>query len=120
MTENDFPDKRYYSIGEVAEIFDVSKSLIRFWENEFDHLRPHKNSKGERRFTKKNLEQLQLIYHLVREKGFTLDGAKQEIEVRKKYHEERQETLEKLGEIRDFLTSLKDNLTTNPPATKPD
>ena len=108
MAENLYPDKRYYTIGEVAEIFDVSKSLIRFWENEFDHLRPHKNSKGERRFTKKNLEELQLIYHLVREKGFTLEGAKQEIEVRKKYHEKRQEVLEKLEEIRDFLVALRD------------
>ena len=59
--------KRYYTIGEVAELFEVSRSLIRFWENEFDILRPHKNSKGDRRFTPQNLEQLQLIYQLVRE-----------------------------------------------------
>jgi len=56
--------KRYYSISEVAEMFDVSKSLIRFWESEFEILKPHKNSKGDRRFTQQNLEQLQTIYHL--------------------------------------------------------
>lgn len=110
MIENLDPDKRYYTISEVAELFDVSKSLIRFWENEFDHLRPHKNSKGERRFTQKNIEQLQLIYHLVREKGFTLAGAKQEIQEKKKYHENRQEVMERLERIRDFLGELRDGM----------
>ena len=116
MIENLDPNKRYYTIGEVAELFDVSKSLIRFWENEFDHLRPHKNSKGERRFTQKNLEQLQLIYHLVREKGFTLAGAKQEIQEKKKYHENRQEVMERLERIRDFLTGLRDGLEAGGPS----
>ena len=58
--------KLYYSIGEVADMFDVSTSLIRYWENEFDALRPHKNSKGDRRFTKDNIEQLNEIYHLLK------------------------------------------------------
>ena len=71
--------KLYYTIGEVADMFGVSTSLIRFWESEFQFLKPHKNSKGDRRFTKQNIEQVQLIYHLVKEKGFTLDGAKKEI-----------------------------------------
>ena len=62
------PLKRYYSIGEVAEMFDVSKSLIRFWESEFSLLRPHKNSKGDRRFTPQNIEQMRLIYQLVKER----------------------------------------------------
>ena len=107
MAENLDPNKRYYTISEVAEHFDVSKSLIRFWENEFDHLRPHKNSKGERRFTQKNIEQLQLIYHLVREKGFTLNGAKQEILKSKKYHEKRQEVMNKMIKIRAFLVEMQ-------------
>jgi len=107
MAENLDPNKRYYTISEVAEHFDVSKSLIRFWENEFDHLRPHKNSKGERRFTQKNIEQLQLIYHLVREKGFTLNGAKQEILESKKYHQKRQEVMNKMKKIRAFLVEMQ-------------
>ena len=80
--------KRYYSIGEVAEQFDVSKSLIRFWETEFTHLRPYKNSKGDRRFTKQNIEQVREIFHLVKERGFTLNGAKRELKVLKKQQKE--------------------------------
>lgn len=68
--------KRYYTIGEVAEMFGVSKSLIRYWETEFDFLKPHKNSKGDRRFTVQNIEQFGQIYQLVKEQGFTLDGAR--------------------------------------------
>ena len=83
------PDKRYYTIGEVAELFDVSKSLIRFWENEFDSLKPHKNSKGDRRFTPKNIEQFAVIYDLVKERGFTLDGAKLELKRRREYEKEK-------------------------------
>ena len=71
--------KLYYSIGEIAEMFSVSKSLIRFWETEFDLLKPHKNSKGDRRFTQQNIDQFRTIYHLVKERGFTLEGAKREI-----------------------------------------
>ena len=102
--------KRYYTIGEVSEIFDVSKSLIRFWENEFSFLRPHKNSKGDRRFTRENLEQLQVIYQLVKEKGFTLDGAKKEIRRQSTYLKEKEEQLERLREIRQFLSELRDEL----------
>ena len=75
MNDNDIT-KLYYSIGEISVMFNVSKSLIRFWEAEFDLLKPHKNSKGDRRFTKQNIEQFRTIYHLVKERGFTLDGAK--------------------------------------------
>jgi DNA-binding transcriptional MerR regulator len=71
--------KRYYTIGEVAEMFGVTHSLIRYWESEFDFLKPHKNSKGDRRFTVQNIEQFAQIYHLVKEKGFTLDGARKEL-----------------------------------------
>ena len=111
MLENLDPNKRYYTIGEAAELFNVSKSLIRFWENEFDSLRPHKNSKGERRFTQKNLEHLQLIYHLVKEKGFTLQGAKQEIQAKAKYHKKKQQMIDRLDALREFLVELKDGKT---------
>src|SRR5690554_7444778 len=70
------PDKLYYSIGEVAKAFDVNTSLIRFWEKEFDILKPKKNAKGDRKFTPQDIKNLELIYHLVKVRGFTLDGAK--------------------------------------------
>ena len=73
------PDKRYYKIGEVAKAFDVNTSLIRFWENEFDVLKPKKNKKGNRLFTPEDLDNLKMIYFLVKEKGFTLEGAKNKL-----------------------------------------
>ncbi len=71
----DLPEKRYYGIGEVARAFDVNTSLIRFWEKEFDMIQPKKNAKGNRKFTPQDIKSLQLIYHLVKERGFTLEGA---------------------------------------------
>ena len=70
------PDKLYYSIGEVARAFEVNTSLLRYWEQEFPILRPKKNKKGNRYFTPEDLKNLQIIYHLVKEKGYTLDGAR--------------------------------------------
>jgi DNA-binding transcriptional MerR regulator len=72
-------NKLFYSIGEVGEIFGVNTSLIRFWETEFKELRPKKNSKGNRKFTPKDIEVFKKIYDLVKVKGFTLEGAKKEI-----------------------------------------
>ncbi|MFT5166852.1 MAG: DNA-binding transcriptional MerR regulator [Saprospiraceae bacterium] len=100
--------KLYYTIGEVAKMFNVSKSLIRFWESEFDLLRPHKNSKGDRRFTKQNITEFDTIYHLVKERGFTLAGAKNELKSNKDYIIKRQKTLESLNKIRGFLVGLKE------------
>ncbi len=96
MKDNEIT-KLYWSIGEVAEMFSVSKSLIRFWENEFDILRPAKNTKGERRFTAQNLEQMRIIYRLVKERGFTIKGAKQEIRENKK----------RIVNLRDSILSLE-------------
>jgi len=70
------PDKLYYSIGEVAKAFDVNTSLIRYWEQEFPIIKPKKNKKGNRYFTPSDIENLKIIYHLVKEKGYTLDGAR--------------------------------------------
>lgn len=70
------PEKLYYSIGEVADAFGVNTSLIRFWEKEFDIIQPKKNKKGNRLFTPDDIYNLKLIYHLVKERGYTLDGAK--------------------------------------------
>lgn len=97
-------EKVYHSIGEVAEMFGVSKSLIRFWETEFDILKPRKNAKGNRLFTKKDIDNLKIIYHLVKEKGFTLDGA------RKKLKESNPNKLEKQVDIMDKLKSLREFL----------
>ena len=67
--------KLLYSMGEVTEMFDVNASLIRYWESKFDCIKPHKNKKGNRMFTPADVENLKLIYHLVKEKGMTLEGA---------------------------------------------
>ena len=75
--------KLYYSIGEVAEMFGVNTSLIRFWEKEFDVINPHKNKKGNRQFTKADVDNFHLIYHLVKEKGMTLKGAQHQLKNRK-------------------------------------
>lgn len=98
--------KLYYTIGEVADMFNVSKSLIRFWESEFDNLKPHKNSKGDRRFTKKNLEQLSIIFHLVKERGFTLEGAKNEMKYQKERLKVRNQMIDKLESLKGFLQEL--------------
>lgn len=76
MMKMNLPDKLYYSIGEVARAFDVNTSLIRFWEQEFPIIRPKKNAKGNRYFTPEDVKNFQIIYHLVKEKGYTLDGAR--------------------------------------------
>lgn len=102
--------KRYYTIGEVAEMFEISKSLIRFWESEFDLLKPHKNSKGDRRFTPQNLEQLETIYHLVKERGFTISGAKEEIIRQRQFRKEKEEQLQRLRETKAFFLKLREEL----------
>lgn len=108
--------KLYYSIGEVADMFGVSTSLIRYWESEFPSLRPGKNNRGERKFTPKDIEQVELIYSLVKERGFTLEGAKKEIAHLKK--QTKSETpanddtalLQKLQHIRAGLINLRHKL----------
>ncbi len=98
--------KLYYSIGEIAEMFSVSKSLIRFWETEFDLLKPHKNSKGDRRFTQQNIDQFRTIYHLVKERGFTLDGAKREIKTNKDYLTKKLSAINTLTKVRGALAKM--------------
>lgn len=103
-------EKLYYAIGEVAKLFDISKSLIRYWESEFEILKPHKNGKGERKYTKKNIEQLSIIYHLVKERGFTLKGAQLEIDANKTKLERKYQALQKLNELKGFLQDISDKL----------
>ncbi len=104
------PDKRYYSIGEVADAFGVNASLIRFWDKEFDILKPKKNAKGNRMFTPEDVKNLQLIYHLVKERGFTLDGAKTHLKEGQKQTLDKFEIIRKLESIKDTLLQIKNQL----------
>ena len=106
----DLPEKRYYSIGEVAEAFGVNTSLIRFWEKEFDALKPKKNAKGNRLFTPQDIKNLELIFHLVKERGFTLEGAKIHLKEEKKKTLTNFEIIRKLQSIKSELTKIKNQL----------
>ena len=103
-------DKLYYSIGEISDMFGVSKSLIRYWETEFSILKPHKNSKGDRRYTKENIDQLQLIFDLVKNRGFTIEGAKNEIKQNKDLIKQRKAVLQKLINLKAEMQKLKESL----------
>lgn len=102
--------KRYYSIGEVAKAFDVNASLIRFWDKEFDILKPKKNAKGNRMFTPEDVKNLQLIYHLVKERGFTLEGAKTHLKEGQKKTLDKFEIISKLEAVKAQLTAIKNEL----------
>lgn len=103
------PDKLYYSIGEVAKAFDVNNSLIRYWEQEFPILRPKKNRKGNRYFTPEDIQNLQIIYHLVKEKGYTLDGARVALATNTKISET-VSMISRLEFVKAELQKLKDSL----------
>ena len=103
-------EKLFYPIGEVAKRYDVNVSLIRFWEKEFDILQPKKNKKGNRLFRKKDLENLDIIFHLVKERGFTLEGAKKKIKENKSGTIDNIKITKKLQDIRSFLVKLRDSL----------
>lgn len=104
------PEKRYYGIGEVARAFDVNTSLIRFWEKEFDVLQPKKNAKGNRKFTPDDIKNLELIFYLVKERGFTLEGAKAHLKENKKKSLGRFEIIQKLEYVKSELLKLKNGL----------
>jgi DNA-binding transcriptional MerR regulator len=104
------PEKRYYAIGEVARAFDVNTSLIRFWEKEFDVLQPKKNAKGNRKFTPKDIRNLELIYHLVKERGFTLEGAKTHLKENRQKALDTYEIIRKLERVKAELIKIKDQL----------
>jgi DNA-binding transcriptional MerR regulator len=102
--------KVYYSIGEVAKMFDVNTSLIRFWEKEFDVIKPQKNKKGNRLFTKSDLENFHLIYHLVKERGFKLQGAKDKLKGNKEDTIQEHEIVKRLQHVKSTLLQLKEEL----------
>ncbi|MCX6283492.1 MAG: MerR family transcriptional regulator [Bacteroidetes bacterium] len=103
-------EKIYYNIGEVAELFEVNQSLIRFWEKEFDILNPQKNKKGNRLFTKQDIETLKLIYHLVKERGYTLQGAKDKLKQNRENIVNTVEIIDSLNQVKGFLLELKKEL----------
>ena len=106
----DLPEKRYYAIGEVAKAFGVNTSLIRFWEKEFDVLKPKKNAKGNRKFTPEDIKNLKFIYHLVKERGFTLEGAKTHLKEEKKQALNNFEIINKLEDVKSQLSKIKEHL----------
>ena len=104
--------KLYYSISEVAKMFDVNESLLRFWEKEFPIIKPKKNAKGSRQYRKEDIENIRLIYHLVKEKGMTLLGARQKLKDNKEDTIQAIEIIDRLKEILEELLKMKKELDT--------
>ena len=107
------PDKLYYSIGEVAKAFNVNASLIRYWEQEFPIIKPKKNKKGNRYFTPEDIKNLKIIYHLVKEKGYTLDGARIALTTNSKISETIT-MIDRLEFVKAELQKLKESLVDKP------
>ena len=103
------PKKRYYSIGEVAKAFNVQPSLLRFWEKEFKEIQPKKKNSGTRKYTPENILTLQFIYHLVKEKGMTLEGAKKQLQNKSKSGS-KEELLARLETVKASLIQLKEKM----------
>mgnify|MGYP001174124121 FL=1 len=103
-------EKHFYTIGEVAEMFGVNPSLIRFWEKNFDTISPQKNKKGNRLFTKESIEEIRLVYHLVKERGMTLKGAQQKIKSNREDVVNEHEVVKQLKNIRGMLVEIKNEL----------
>lgn len=103
-------EKKYFTIGEVAEKFNVATSLIRFWETEFSILKPKKNRKGNRQFTKDDIENVQLIFHLVKERGYTLQGAKDILKNESDAVKDKMEMIDSLNNVKSFLLEMRAKL----------
>ncbi len=103
-------ERRYFSIGEVAEKFGVATSLIRFWEGEFSTIRPKKNRKGNRQFTKNDVENIRIVYHLVKERGFTLSGAKEMLKSDGDELQDKIKMIDSLSKVKTFLVEMRNEL----------
>ena len=103
-------NKLYYSIGEISNILKVNNSLIRFWEKEFEIIKPKKNSRGNRIFTKKDLENITLIHHLLKEKKYTIDGARKKIRENKDGAQKNFQIIDKIKNIRQKLSEIRNEL----------
>ena len=102
--------KLYYSISEVARMFGVNESLLRYWEKEFPFISPKKAGGNIRQYRKEDIENIRLVYHLVKEKGMTLQGAKQRLKVNKQKTAQTAEVISRLKEIREELVKLRKSL----------
>ncbi len=102
--------KLYYSIGEIANMLNVNNSLIRFWEKEFDIIKPKKNSRGNRIFTKNDVQNIYLIHHLLKEKKYTIKGAKKKIRENKDGAKKNFQIIQNLKNIRQQLSDIRDEL----------
>lgn len=103
-------NKLYYTMGEVSKMFDVNASQIRFYEKEFDILQPKKNRKGNRLFTQKDIENLKIIFNLVKDKGFTLQGAREHLRSNKSEIKENRRVIDSLEKIKSFLIEVRNSL----------
>ncbi|MFP4289357.1 MAG: MerR family transcriptional regulator [Bacteroidales bacterium] len=110
MEKNNEIRKLYYPIGEVAAMFKVNTSLIRFWEKEFEIIKPKKNKKGNRMFTQKDVDNFHLIYNLVKERGYTLKGAQEKLKKNPQDSLKEHEILKSLQNIESFLLDIKKHL----------
>jgi DNA-binding transcriptional MerR regulator len=110
MLKRPLDKKMYYTIGELADALDVNASLIRFWEKEFQAIKPKKNAKGNRRFSQKDIQLIEKIYYLVKERGFTLEGAKTYLRKEKAANRTKLDTISKLQNIKAELQLIKDHL----------
>lgn len=108
--EINLPKKRYYKVGEVAQAFDVNSSLIRYWEKEFDVIKPKKNAKGDRMFTDVDIENFKIIYHLVKDKGYTLDGVRKQFKQDPKETFSKQQIITKLEFVKQELIKIQNQL----------
>ncbi|MCA1747730.1 MAG: MerR family transcriptional regulator [Bacteroidales bacterium] len=103
-------EKLYYSIGEVADIFHVNTSLIRYWEKEFDIIKPKKNKKGNRLFTQSDIDNFHIIYHLVKERGMTLKGAQKKMKDNRDEEEHNFEIVKSLEQIKLMLLDVRETI----------
>lgn len=106
----ELPKKRYYKIGEVAKAFGLSITMVRYWEQEFDMLKPKKNSKGDRMFTENDIETIKIIYHLAKEQGYSLEGVRKKLRNQPKKTISTITTINRLEAIKMELLKIKDQL----------
>ncbi|MGB4654733.1 MAG: MerR family transcriptional regulator [Bacteroidales bacterium] len=110
MSNSDNTKKLYYKIGEVAEIFGVTTSLIRYYEKEFDIIKPRRNKKGNRQFTQNDLDNFHKIFHLIKEEGYTIEGAKAKLSSKKRSRADEHDVEQTLLRMKQFLLELRNNL----------
>ena len=106
----DLPEKRYYSIGEIAKAFDVNPALLRFWEKEFKEINPKKKKGGSRKYTPEDVVTIQKIHHLLKEKGLTIEGAKRQLKLKDLAEDKNLVVIQKLEQLKSQLHQLKENL----------